>query len=422
MARLYKCGHVRIITLPILQLVRNTLVAGKKLRRRIMLTIFYAWNNIEATQQIDHPAMNSSKYRIATDPKTPYSNTALPRQSTKPRDIEVGLDFLVVTGKTNITALVDAVWGTFGTNFDWQNSVSSARGRVYDVVVKSAQGIELAFNRNTNGDRACVYRLSIPGKPLNHVKEEKLTQFLQYLYEIKARATRVDWRIDLFSGELAIDDCVSACQRGDFRGAREWREIRSSKRGKQIIGRTVYIGSTNSSKMVRIYDKGAEQGVEYSWTRYEVQWREKHAAVAFKQILGSSDRRIDKQNMSNLAIGTIGFVGRENQVLSRCPILKFWSSFVEKVGVAKKITVEKLQTMISDKIHWVEHQVSSTIALISKAKGFDQTINWIESLIREKVANLSSRNQAYLDTWRDRIRVESADLRDWQIMRDWERV
>jgi hypothetical protein len=64
------------------------------------------------------------------------------------------------------------------------------------------------------------------------------------------------------------------------------RFVSSSKQGDVWrSGETFYIGSPKSDEWMRVYDKGAEQGLSADWIRAEVVWHGKRARAAHAQML-----------------------------------------------------------------------------------------------------------------------------------------
>lgn len=352
-------------------------------------------------------------------PQTPPSNTGSPRQITTAPDLRADLDYLVVVGSCDLDRVIHLVWCVFGTSFDFDNGKPGCRGNVYEMIVKSAQSIELGYSRSTTVVGAYNIRLSIPGKPLNHIRPDRKTHLLNALYEMGCKCTRLDWRIDDYSCMLSIDEVEKCARDGDFTGARKWVAYHSGVTGDSTVGRTVYFGSSGSNKLVRIYDKAAESGGIQDCVRYEVQWRDELAHAVFSSIAGYTDWDSSVMAASDRAVGAIGFVRRDNSVLSRCDLIPWWDAFVSAVGTAVKTSVPKLQSMVSDKARWIERQVIRTISVISACWGRAQTMNWLSNELSKSLAKPDSDRDAYVKSWNDRRTVESQSVEDWDAMSKW---
>lgn len=99
---------------------------------------------------------------------------------------------------------------------------------------------------------------------------------------LEARISRVDLAVDDFSGmRYNIEWCRSQFQDGGFDPARG-RKPRANFYGDEGSGDgcTYYVGSRESGKLFRGYEKGLEQGIEGStWFRCEVEWRNRHREI-----------------------------------------------------------------------------------------------------------------------------------------------
>jgi hypothetical protein len=370
----------------------------------------------------DNYMLTQNTKQLGQASETPHSNTGSNRQITTEEGLDGHLDYLVVCGYGDVVQLCDAIWSTFGTNFDWHGAKGGMRGKYYEAIVKSAQGIEIAVNHSTTDKNHGSFRLSIPGRPLQHVRSEQTHKLGRYLYKHGYRCTRFDWAIDDYSHLLCMDEIQAACARGDYSGAASHRYFQRQKRGEYKVGRTIYLGSSQSDKQVRIYDKNIESKGQINSIRYEVQWRDALAQIAFEKFFSIGRPEDGCKALSMLAVGAVAFYQRRDAVLSRSEPLSVWDGFVARVGGFVKMSKRVLQPMISTKIAWIEAQVSGTIALITKIKGFDETFNWLERIVREKLGFMSTDKIMFVDSWFDRLQVERGDFDDWMVIKEWERV
>lgn len=106
--------------------------------------------------------------------------------------------------------------------------------------------------------------------------ESRLYNWLS-VYAPFAKITRCDLAHDFFEGEYTPDQAYSDWKSGGF----DKKHMRPRARlhgydwlDDQRTGKTFYVGTPNSSRMVRVYDKGCEQGDTSSpWVRFELQLR-----------------------------------------------------------------------------------------------------------------------------------------------------
>ncbi|MDB5802720.1 MAG: hypothetical protein JWN73_42 [Betaproteobacteria bacterium] len=103
--------------------------------------------------------------------------------------------------------------------------------------------------------------------------------------------TRVDLAVDFLNGEYTVDDAVRMREEGGFNCS--GREPSSSVAGDWLDGchgRTLYIGKSQNGKMLRVYEKGKEQGnLDSEWVRFEVQLGNRDRVIPF-EILESPEK------------------------------------------------------------------------------------------------------------------------------------
>lgn len=121
----------------------------------------------------------------------------------------------------------------------------------------------------------------IPGESCALIANwEKLADFLD---DYPAKLTRCDLAHDDYEGEtLSIDWARTQYAQGGFKPARglspKSRLVSDEGHG---TGSTYYVGSRESGKLLRIYEKGKELGDIFShWVRFEVEWRSVHRELS----------------------------------------------------------------------------------------------------------------------------------------------
>jgi phage replication initiation protein len=106
------------------------------------------------------------------------------------------------------------------------------------------------------------------------------------LEQLDARITRLDLAVDLLDGEHTVDEAVSWHGEGGYtsRGrtpsthvAGDWVD--------GVKGRTFYVGQAANGKLLRVYEKGKEQGDLLSpWVRFEVQFGNRDRVIPFEAL------------------------------------------------------------------------------------------------------------------------------------------
>ena len=124
--------------------------------------------------------------------------------------------------------------------------------------------------------------------------EHRLNQFAASDKVVDFRLTRLDIARDFFEGEYSIEDALNAYYAGGFNlsvttpqlrkeGADWWNEGLNK-------GRTVYFGSRQSSRLVRVYEKGKQLGDKTSlWVRVEIEYRSRDLVLNMDMILNPGD-------------------------------------------------------------------------------------------------------------------------------------
>ena len=108
-----------------------------------------------------------------------------------------------------------------------------------------------------------------------------------------AKITRVDLAHDFFNGEYTPDMAYQDWQNGGYT-ARHTRP-RARMHGydwldDQRTGKTFYVGTPNSSRLLRVYDKGCEQGDPTSpWTRVELQLRNRDYIIPHEILIAPGE-------------------------------------------------------------------------------------------------------------------------------------
>ena len=108
-----------------------------------------------------------------------------------------------------------------------------------------------------------------------------------------ARITRCDLAHDFLDGQYTPDDAYRDWRKGLFMNGK--RKVRARQHGydwldNQRTGKTFYVGMPNSSKMLRVYDKGCEQGdYESPWVRVELQLRGRDCIIPHEVLIAPGE-------------------------------------------------------------------------------------------------------------------------------------
>lgn len=118
--------------------------------------------------------------------------------------------------------------------------------------------------------------LSFPGSALQFLDLEKIRGLGEYV--LKGWITRVDFCADFYNGEYMVEHAMNDYRMGKFNlsGKKPKHKYIGSIPGEvDLTGQTLYIGSRENGKCLRVYEKGKQQGVTRGalskWTRVELE-------------------------------------------------------------------------------------------------------------------------------------------------------
>jgi DNA relaxase NicK len=138
-----------------------------------------------------------------------------------------------------------------------------------------------------NNDTVCVH---LTGEGCALLGRAQWVALYSLLESLHARITRVDLAHDDYQGVHSVDDAVDAYKSGAFKG--RGRPPSVSVRGDWLSGdgdkkgRTLYVGTRESGKLLRVYEKGRELGDESSpWVRWELELRSEDRVIPAAVLL-----------------------------------------------------------------------------------------------------------------------------------------
>ena len=123
--------------------------------------------------------------------------------------------------------------------------------------------------------------------------EYRLHQFAQLSQVVDFRFTRVDVARDFMAGEMTVEEVLDAYNSDGFTLSVTRPHLR--KEGLDWYndtrkGRTLYIGSRQSSRLLRAYEKGKQLGDEESaWLRVELELRSRDLNIPIDILLSPGD-------------------------------------------------------------------------------------------------------------------------------------
>lgn len=154
--------------------------------------------------------------------------------------------------------------------------------RGYTDCYRFAGGAIAAFGGDLNKQ---TIHFDIPGDACSFIAN--WNELADFLDDYPAKITRCDIAHDDFEGEtLSIEWARTQYAQGGFKPSRGISPKSSlvSDEG-HGTGSTYYVGSRESGKISRIYEKGKQLGDMFSrWVRFEVEWRATHRELSSNML------------------------------------------------------------------------------------------------------------------------------------------
>lgn len=221
--------------------------------------------------------------------------------------------------------------------------------------------------------------INISGTLLARLDMERMHSFMQVLYNIGARCTRIDIAIDDFTKSyFDYEKLESSVRAGNFLGAR--RESYSCKYDGDD-GWLVTVGKRSNSVFRRFYNKSIDSEGKIDSHRFEVEYKNDHSKTIFDTIC-TLDLDAVLPFTFQLAAGAVDFIDRSQaDRASRCPRLVWWDNFIQILGGALRWSVPRVVRTLEKSINWVQKQVVSTLAVIRECRGFDWFEGWLSEII-----------------------------------------
>ena len=182
------------------------------------------------------------------------------------RDVRLSIDWISTTSHKREANLAYASYPELN---DWENWKSCTPRNGYTIGARHTTGVSSYANMNrTDMGTHSIYT----SKSLKRIEQMNGTSgidILKYHVENGHSIARVDIALDFINFGFDVQDFADSWRNGDcVTRLRSCNEVR----GLDTDGHTLYIGSQKTrKKLIRIYNKGAEQELNVDWIRCELQ-------------------------------------------------------------------------------------------------------------------------------------------------------
>jgi DNA relaxase NicK len=318
------------------------------------------------------------------------------------------LDWLTVTGYVeNLDDLEATILKYFDTRVDWSNATSGIAGHLWQAIAKSHTGIRIC--KNWEDGLVCTVRVEIPGTPLAYITGDECWQLCKDLHSLGLRCTRFDWAMDDYARGLDLRVILDACEAGSFARCRVIKPHISYISGGEKIIEGFALGSRQSDKYVRIYDKEIESRGSENYAdciRYEAEFKGSYAEKIFEEFLLAPTVAAAFDLAAKYSVGCVDFIDRTDPHIKLCPVAPWWQSFVDAVGGKKRMQVKRIKPFAEKTeqiIAYHKRQVSKGLAILHECLGdyrFKSHITMLILAAKKKFGNyerdIINRHHAYL--------------------------
>lgn len=227
---------------------------------------------------------------------------------------------------------------------------------------------------------------------------ENIPDFLSWILDREGKCTRIDLAID--TDKVHIDTIEAACT-DVAAGGQETLVTRCQKvdldkslRGSK--GKTIYVGSRNSDRFVRFYDKAVEQGLEgVVWTRCEIQHGGEHANVVAHSIIQGG---LDPVELFN---SVVDFRDPDSDPhpsrRSRCD---WWETWLGVCTSRVSFAIVQLDKAVKQVAEWVVTQVAPSLAMLAMADPENIKV-WLSRIVDDGFGKLDVYRREKASRFRD---------------------
>lgn len=329
--------------------------------------------------QVNADSTSQGASRSRAKGETPASNTGLNSQKLQP-DLSIRVDTLAVVFRQvpdlgaalSIKELLEL---TFDDFIEFHPDLPTTMGKRWDGhSTDSLRGTKLWWAAPTEdkpGQLYCYFGGAVLGAA-THKAAQDLFACLSAMYGGECK--RFDVALDDYAKAIPLDQVEHDARAGRYAYVDSYQLVESGKRGGNTVGKTIYLGSTKSDKLIRIYDKSAQTDGMIDAIRLEVQFRDSKADPAFKGWIDFDAGAVElaaPQYLAALVTGAVKFCDRSqgDKNIDRCPMLSWWQELVDRAAQGIKVAAPRVVKTLEKAMAYVDHQVGPTLAMLRLALG-----------------------------------------------------
>ncbi len=265
----------------------------------------------------------------------------------------------------------------------------------------SLRGLRFYWQRPDFGKpgQLCVY---VSGRALAQVEQSSVKALFQKLHRIyNFDCTRFDAALDDYSKIVSFEQVLQAIRDKNYARVSKFRELRSYSDDDEQPGLTIYMGSTSSDKMLRMYDKSVESKGEKDCYRWEAQFRRFKANVVFHEWLSPD---CDENYLASIVVGCVDFLDKSSgdHHVDRLPLLPWWEEFLFFVGQGTRIPCKKVVASLQKVVDWIGNSVAPSLMRIF-ATHPEEFMPWLQCSMDEAFERFTSSDIAKMQIYQSEV-------------------
>ena len=328
--------------------------------------------------------------------------------------LQVGLDWLQFTCKpvdeVHVEEVVKAVCAVLGDRPVFFRDKGSFMGKQWQHRGHSIKGMQFWFDGPSEKSPHAHLLISLSGKVLGVLPVIKIWELCRFLIEVhEVKFTRVDVALDDYAKAVRYGDVADAAIAGNYAYIKQISPyITHERNGNLDKAFTVYIGSTQSDKFIRFYNKNRESNGDINSYRWEMETKDEVAHQLIVEWLQLPEDEFEELSPSFLAgkiLGMVDFVYRrkigfaKQKNITRMEQYSWWKSFVNRVGSRLRHSVPRPDTSFEKKKKWIERSVFGSVAVIRKVLGIFEFNKWNQEELAKAEANFTDEQMQQIALW-----------------------
>jgi DNA relaxase NicK len=165
--------------------------------------------------------------------------------------------------------------------------------------------------------------------------------------------------------------------------------------GGEFAGFTVNLGSRDSEKYVRFYDKFSESHGRLDCYRWEVEYKGELSNKLFSLLISFPfDAVLYQQALVNYAVSCVDFVDKNDKNVGRNIRLGWWEAWLSRVQThCYTVRVKRIKTAISAKKNWIERSVSKALLMVQRSIGVERLEHFLLQIMLDAASRITSMDE-----------------------------